>query len=90
MRRMFPRRLLLLLLVCALVHPLSAQTDSPAARLHTLLNEEWDYEQRTHPEAATSIGDKRFDDRLTDRSPEARVADRERKQKLLADFEAVP
>ena len=87
---MFPTRFLLFLLVLGLLPPLSAQTSPPSARLHALLAEEWEYEMRTHPEEATALGDKRYDDRISDRSPEAHAADLDRTRKFLADFEAVP
>jgi uncharacterized protein (DUF885 family) len=44
----------------------------------------WEFHLETHPIAATSIGDRRFDDRLDDITPEG-IAARERK---LRDFQA--
>jgi hypothetical protein len=35
-----------------------------------LLHEEWQYEMRSSPEFATSVGDNRYNDRLSDYSPE--------------------
>lgn len=52
---------------------LSAQaSDDVAARtqqLHAMFDEVWQYELRTNPELATSVGDNRYNDRLSDRSP---------------------
>jgi uncharacterized protein (DUF885 family) len=59
------------------------------SQLFTLLDEQWQYELRTSPEMATSLGDNRFNDRLNDRSPEFYQSDREARRKFLARFEAV-
>jgi uncharacterized protein (DUF885 family) len=40
-----------------------------SARFHALLDTEWNWQMETNPEWATSIGDHRFDDRLSDNSP---------------------
>ncbi len=42
-----------------------------ATRFRQLLDAAWDTRMRESPEWATSLGDHRFDDRLTDASPEA-------------------
>jgi uncharacterized protein (DUF885 family) len=47
-----------------------------AARFRTLLDSDWDWRMQQFPEWATSLGDHRNDDKLTDQSPEA-VARRE-------------
>lgn len=39
--------------------------------LHALLAEQWEYTLRTQPEFASILGDKRYNDRLRDYSPEA-------------------
>lgn len=54
-----------------------------------LLDEEWDYEMRSSPEFATSVGDNRFNDRLSDYSPEFFQSDIEQRGKFLARFEAI-
>ncbi len=66
-----------------------SDVDSRRARLLSLFDEEWQYELRSDPEAATSLGDNRYNDRLTDRSPQFFQSDREAKQKFLAQFEAI-
>jgi uncharacterized protein (DUF885 family) len=55
----------------------------------SLLDEEWQYELRSSPEFATSVGDNRYNDRLGDASPEFFQADLEQRRKFLARFEAI-
>lgn len=84
--------ILSVLLSLSLLSPASAQSPQPhsaAARLNSLLAEEWDYEMRTSPETATSYGDNRFNDRLSDFSPEFFAADLVQGKKFLAEFEAI-
>ena len=47
-----------------------------AARFRTLLDSDWQWQMQQFPERATMVGDHRYDDKLTDASPEA-VARRE-------------
>jgi uncharacterized protein (DUF885 family) len=54
-----------------------------------LLDEEWQYEMRSSPEFATSVGDNRYNDRLSDYSPEFFKSDIEQRGKFLAQFEAI-
>src|SRR5207248_7122522 len=82
-----------------LVEPLMAQENHKSAelpsmesrrqQLQSLLNEEWEFERRTSPEMATSIGDNRYNDRLTDYSPEAIHSDIQERRKFLSQFEAI-
>lgn len=67
----------------------AADIENRRSRLLSLLDEEWQYELRTSPEEATSIGDNRYNDRLKDRSPEFYQADVETRRKFLARFEAI-
>jgi len=57
--------------------------------LKAQLEEEWQYELRTNPEFATSIGDSRYNDKLSDNSPEFFRSDAQQKRKFLAGFEAI-
>jgi len=85
-------RLLPALIGLCFIFPAAAQSPKPqlsAAKLHSLLAEEWDYELRTNPETATFYGDARFNDRLADFSPEFFAADLTQNRKFLADFEAI-
>src|ERR1041385_436041 len=58
-------------------------------KLHALFDEQWEYEMRTHPDWATSLGDNRYNDRLSDESAEAVQAELEQSKKFLAGFEAI-
>jgi uncharacterized protein (DUF885 family) len=57
--------------------------------LHSLFDEEWQYELRTSPEFATMLGDNRYNDRLSDNSPEFFRSDLEQRRGFLARFEAI-
>src|SRR5207248_8192220 len=82
-----------------LVEPLMAQENHKSAelpsmesrrqQLQSLLNEEWEFELRTSPEMATSIGNNRYNDRLTDYSPRAIQSEIEQRRKFLGRFEAL-
>ena len=63
--------------------------ESRRAHLLSLFDEEWQYELRSDPETATSLGDNRYNDRLTDRSPNFYRSDEEARRKFLARFEAI-
>ncbi len=69
-----------LLSLCAVATvPVTAATavgDPAVSALHQLLDSEWEWELSQFPEHATSLGDHRFDDRVTDRSPSAIAARR--------------
>ena len=67
----------------------SSGIESRSHELKARLDEEWQYELRTSPEFATSIGDPRYNDKLSDNSPEFFRSDVEQKRKFLAGFEAI-
>lgn len=69
--------------------PTAAAIDSRRQQLLSLFDEEWQYELRSGPEWATMLGDKRYNDRLSDNSPEFFRADIDQKQKFLARFQAI-
>ncbi len=58
-------------------------------QLLSLFDEEWQYELRSDPETATSLGDNRYNDRLSDRSPQFYQSDEGTRRKFLARFEAI-
>jgi uncharacterized protein (DUF885 family) len=58
-------------------------------QLLALFDEEWEYHLRTSPEWATVLGDRRYNDRLGDVSPEFFQADVEQKRQFLTRFEAI-
>jgi len=45
-----------------------SSADGRQQQLRSLFDEDWDYELRAEPEFATALGDKRYNDRLSDRS----------------------
>jgi len=68
----------------------AAATDTPAAQaLHRLLDAEWEWRLAQFPERATSLGDHRYDDKTTDRSPAAIAARREHHRAELATIRAI-
>lgn len=68
----------------------SNETHDSTRQLHSLFDEEWQYELRTSPESATALGDNRYNDRLSDYSAEFHRKDLEQTREFLARFEAVP
>ena len=84
--------LLLALLVAA---PLFADTKSTASleerrkALNDLLNEQWEYTLKKEPIFASIIGDKRYNDQVSDESLDAINRDYEMSGKFLARFEAI-
>jgi uncharacterized protein (DUF885 family) len=76
---------------CTLVAQKTQASDigNRRSQLLSLFDEQWQYELRTSPEMATSLGDNRYNDRLNDRSPESYQSDLEARRKFLARFEAV-
>ncbi|MDQ6769689.1 MAG: DUF885 domain-containing protein [Gemmatimonadota bacterium] len=81
---------------CALPVVSSAQPAATAtpvtarvAALHSLLGEQWEYTLRTSPEFASILGDKRYNDRLSDFSQAAIDKDLAQTRVFLAKFETV-
>ena len=58
-------------------------------QLSALFDEQWQYEMRVNPEWATALGDNRYNDRLSDHSPEFFKADLEQIRNFLHRFEAI-
>ena len=66
-----------------------ADLESRRTQLLSLFDEEWQYELRSDPETATSLGDNRYNDRLSDRSPQFYQSDEDTRSKFLSRFEAI-
>ncbi len=86
--------LLLALLVAQAVPQASAPAapqglDARRKQLVDLLDEHWEYTMRTNPEYASILGDKRYNDKLSDVSEKAVLADLEVQRGFLARFEAI-
>jgi len=73
----------------AIAGPAPARVETRRQQLLSLLDEEWEYELRSDPEFATALGDKRYNDRLSDHSPEFYKSDLEQKRQFLSRFEAI-
>ncbi|HYJ33027.1 MAG TPA: DUF885 domain-containing protein [Candidatus Binatia bacterium] len=63
---------------------------SPSSDLARLADEYWQGSLEAYPTMATSVGDKRYDDRLEDISPAGRDKDRKRLESVLARTRAIP
>src|SRR3977135_3902565 len=89
------RKLLSLVLIFTIGAPLMAfakatpSLDSRRKALNDLLAEQWEYTMQTSPEFATILGDKRFNDRLTDFSQAQIDRDLATAKKFLVKFEAI-
>jgi len=64
--------------------PATAPTGEPAGGLAALARDYWQWQLRERPEEATTLGDHRYDDRLTDLSEPARTRRRDEVRALQA------
>lgn len=83
-----------LLLVCSFLSVFAHTQDTSSLekrrrQLNDLLAERWEYTMRTNPEYASILGDKRFNDKLSDYSYEAVLKDQEQTRNFLARFQAI-
>ena len=69
--------------------PKPSEADMHRQQLDELLTEHWEYALKRSPEMASTLGDKRYNDRWSDRSPEAIEADLAATKDFLARFEAI-
>jgi len=83
--------LLLLMLLLPAVAAAAPAADLEARRkaLNDLLAEQWEYTLKTSPEYASILGDKRYNDQLSDVSLKFVLDDLEMTRKFLARFEAI-
>jgi uncharacterized protein (DUF885 family) len=58
-------------------------------KLHQLFDEQWEWQLRESPESATFVGDRRYDDRVSDFSPAAFERRRARGREVLQRIEAI-
>jgi uncharacterized protein (DUF885 family) len=58
-------------------------------QLHDLLSEQWEYTLRTSPEFASILGDKRYNDKLSDFSQAAIDSDLRQTRAFLQKFQAI-
>ena len=67
----------------------SPSVEARVKALHALLDEQWEYVLRTSPEFASILGDKRYNDKISDFSQAAIDRDLAQNRVFLAKFEAV-
>src|SRR4030088_3362595 len=73
-----------LLLLALPVGGLAAPGPNAAKALHELFTAAWDQEMQERPEDASELGDRRWNDRWTDRSPEAYARRDQNNHEILA------
>ena len=66
-----------------------AEKNPTASRLHALLEREWDDRMERDPVEASVLGDRRWNDRWPDASPESYAAERRRTEGFLAELKAI-
>ncbi|MBC7684601.1 MAG: DUF885 domain-containing protein [Bdellovibrionales bacterium] len=66
-----------------------ADLESRRQALDSLIKQQWEYTMRTSPEWASMIGDKRYNDKLSDFSQAALDADEKQTVAFLKQFEAI-
>jgi uncharacterized protein (DUF885 family) len=85
--------LLSILAAATLALPSSAEVPVPenptAARLHGLFDREWDYRMERDPVEASLLGDRRWNDRWPDASPESFDRERTRYEEFLKELQAI-
>src|SRR5215212_12267539 len=67
----------------------AADLDRRRKALSDLLDEHWEYTMKTNPEYASILGDKRFNDQVSDASAAAVMKERGETKKWLRRFEAI-
>jgi uncharacterized protein (DUF885 family) len=91
--RRFLQHTFTLLLACSLcaaaARGQNAQPNAAARALHDLFEAEWEYAMREFPTFASSLGDRRYNDRWTDLSLEAHERRHKHQQEALARLKAI-
>ena len=78
-------RILVLMAFFFFAAALTASGQQPASKaLHDLFTSEWDYDMQQHPEEASNLGDRRWNDRWSDESMEAIASRDAHNQDVLA------
>src|SRR5438105_223546 len=78
-----------LLLAVLLAGSASPDLDARRKQLKDLIDEQWEYNLKDSPEFASVIGDKRYNDKLSDRSEKHVFENIERDKVMLARFSAI-
>ena len=71
------------ILILAAVYSVGQQPIPAPQALHQLFTTEWDYDMQEHPERASTLGDRRWNDRWSDESIEAYARRHQHNQEVL-------
>jgi uncharacterized protein (DUF885 family) len=80
--------MIVLLTTSAVFAQVLSSTDA-AKKLRALFDEDWEWELQQYPESATLLGDNRFNDRVTDYSPEAIERRKAHERDVLARIQKI-
>jgi len=69
--------------------PNETTLEARRGQLSAALQQQWEYELRTHPEMATYIGDNRYNDRLSDHSAASYARELEHAKQTLQSIESI-
>src|SRR5258705_7365887 len=67
----------------------STPVEQRIKQLHTLLSEQWEYTLKSNPEFASILGDRRYNDKLSDNSEAAIAKDLQQARTFLKRFESI-
>jgi uncharacterized protein (DUF885 family) len=88
--RLFASSVLLAPIVAATLVAQGPSAADPGARLHMLFDREWEWELQQSPLTASSLSDKRWNDRWDDMSLAALDMRQEHRKKVLDEVTAIP
>ena len=83
------RAVVVLLLLCAGVFAQDLRVNATTSVLHELFAAEWDYQMEQHPTWASSLGDRRWNDRWSDISLDAIVRRHDHNREVVAKLASV-
>ncbi|HKO56103.1 MAG TPA: DUF885 domain-containing protein [Thermoanaerobaculia bacterium] len=89
MKTLLAAALLILSTAASAAELSAADLDKRRKALADLLHEQWEYTMRTSPEFASMLGDKRYNDQVSDNSDAARIADVRETKRFLERFQAI-
>jgi uncharacterized protein (DUF885 family) len=87
--RTYAALLLAFAMTVSAAEPSASDLDKRRKQLNDLIDEQWEYTLRTSPEFASILGDKRYNDQVSDNSLAGIRKDNEANKKFLRRFEAV-
>jgi uncharacterized protein (DUF885 family) len=68
---------------------MAGQTQGESKQLHDLFTAAWDYDMQARPEQASELGDRRWNDRWSDESPEGYARRNQHNQEVLAALKKI-